>query len=533
MGVDAVKKQKAVAKKDAARVKALKQKKALDKLDELSAFVIDVVNKAGFKGKEPAQPLNKLFSSFSSSATFNREDNILDLAQKGDRKRRRVIVDRIASELYSELQGREKDVDEILENYYINYYGTIEDLTKFCSRDNVLFTNFLNKILIKKDAPFEDKCAKLAQVCFQEIWGLGPLDEFFNFDVDSNKRKIEELACSGPNQMNITVSGQKLKFSEINYDPDRLERLCKRLCKPAAVTLNKVNPTIETEFLDHSRVNVTGGNFTSPSTFNIRRHYPGGFSVEDQIKLGSSTWECEHFLDLYCKFHPRIIVCGGQSTGKSTKIREICARLPQNSTIVCAESAMELGLEKIKHLIVYSIRTGVLPPDVTIEKLFRFNADAIVFGEARSGDNVMAYKESCYRTDNLTCTSWHADSPESVLPDMAANLASSGYASSEHGALDTLAKGTDLIIFLRNCDESYGKYQGLRHISRICEVPNDPNSLGPNDKYRDIFKFDYDDMKLKAVQPISEQHQKDLLARVHNDEAKIWMERLSNGLYDL
>ena len=529
----AVNRNKPVRKKNPNKEKKLKQRMALQKLDELSAFVIDVVSKAGFKGKEPAQPLNKLFSSFSSSTSFKREDNILDLAQKGDRSKRKAIIDRIANELYSELQGREKDVDEILENYFINYYGTIEDLTKLCSRNNVLFANFLNKILIKRDAPFEDKCAKLAQVCYQEIWGIGPLDEFFNFDVDSNKRKIEELACSGPNQLNITVSGQKLKFSEIYYDLDRLERLCKRLCKPAGMTLNKVNPKIETEFLDHSRINVTGGGFTIPSTFNIRRQYPTAFSVADQIKSGSTTKEFESFLDLYCSFHPRIIICGGQSTGKSTKLREICARLPKNSTVVCAESSMELGLEKIKHLIVYSVRTGVLSPEETIASLFRFNADAIVFGEARSADNVMAYKESCYRTDNLTCTSWHADSPESVLPDMADNLASGGYASSTSSAIDSLAGGTDLIIFLRNCDESYGKYQGLRHISRVCEVPNKLSDYDINSKYRDIFAFDYDEMKLKAVNPISEQHQKDLLTRVHSEEAMEKMKRLSNGIYTI
>lgn len=511
------------------RSKLKLQQESLERLDELCKYVVEYINNKGLRGRPPLQPISKLFSNYTNSSSFDKKVNIVDLAQQGSIKHRRALVNEIFQYLSSELKISEKNIDKILENYYIHYYGSIGDLVDV--EPSVLFTNFLNKVLIRKDSNYQEKCAKLAQVCFQEIWGVGPLDEFLNFGVDEKGHKVEEIAASGPNQLNITISGQKLKLTELNYSPDRLERLCKRLCKPALKTLNKVNPVVETEFLDHSRINVTGGEFTSSPTFNIRRHYPGALTVEDQIKYRSTTREFEKFLDIYCMFHPRIIVCGGQSTGKSTKIREICARLPRNSTVVTAETAMELGLEKIKKLITVPVRLGILPDDLTIEKLFRFNADAIVIGEARGAGNVMAYKESCFRTDNITCTSWHADSPESVLPDMGANLMSGGYATSEDSAKDTLAKGTDLIIFMKNCDESYGVWQGTRHIERVVEVPDEISTLPVDSKYRDIFKYDYETMQLKSVQPISEEHQKKLLSRVHSDEALALMERLKVADY--
>ena len=502
--------------------------KAIDELDTLCTYVIKYINESQVKSSVSKSSWTEAFTNLNKTVELEKKVDIIDLAQRGSRPHRKALVDIIQAYLSNHLKLQEDDIDFMLSNYYINYYGNISDITTLATTP--LFADQINKILISKDADLIVKYEKLAQVCFQEIYGLGPLDEFFNFGMDARKNKIEELAPAGGNQSSITISGQKLKLNKLDYPQDKVDKICKRLTKCSSQTLNKTNPVVETEFIDQSRLTIYGPPFAQNCGANIRRHYANALTAQDRIKLGSTSLGFEKFQDDLAVFYPRILVVGGQSVGKTTVIRDNLARYDANTVVACIESAFELGLENIEHLIVKNMRFGSLPEEQFISKLFRFDADVITIGESRSPVAVNIFTQAAERTEKGTSSTWHASSPEAGIREMAKAFLRGGYATSEREALIEIESCVDLVIFCSNCDSSYGSHHGMRHISRVCEIPKDGKPIDVKTQFRDLFRFDYTDFKLKQVNNISDTLQ-EILGRRKASRPDV-LDRLSNGNYD-
>lgn len=502
-------------------------KKALKKIDLLSQMVVTYVNESLVGSRGRTQPIQKLFEEAISGVNFKSEDSISDLAMKGNRKYRASLVEIIFNYL-GEINFREQDLDEMLSGYYINYYGKCDDLTS--SHDIRVFTDQINKILIPRNSPKEVKMKKLAQVCFQEIYGVGPLDEFLNLMPDQKFNKIEEIAMAGHNQLSLKISGINVKLDKLKYDKERCKRVAKRLAKCSSKSLTENNYKVETELLDKSRINLTCPPFSEGYTINIRRHYDmSSLTVEKKVELGSTTWEFERFLDIISDFKVSVLIVGAQGVGKSTSVREFCCRFPRNTVVVTAESSFELSLEKVKHLSVIPLRTGVMSPDDLITSLFRFNANALVLGEARSPEDVMIYTQTSQRQDYGTISTWHTYDAITAIRSMSKAYLRGGYATTEDESITEICNSVDLVIVNSICDEKHGDYCGLRHIFEVCEVPKGKKITSDTLELNTLFKFDYKDMKLKKVNTLTEGTQEFLLNRTYLPKR---MEVLRSGKYN-
>lgn len=498
----------------------------IEQIDILCAGTVKEINRSSIKGRVKHQPLSDLFLAVNSGKKFKSELNVVELATRGDTKSRKALKELIFNYLVSIVKPKESIVDKMLSGYYINYYGTVDDLTS--SSDIRVFTDFINKILIPKNSDLETKYWKLAQICFQEIYGLGPLDEFLNFKPDSKFNKIEELAMAGPNQLSLKISGVNVKLDKLNYDSDKIVRITRRLDKLSEHNLNRLNPVVETELLDGSRINLTSNPFTKEQTFNIRLHYGNEITRAKMIEIGSSTWELEGFKDKAMSFRPRILVVGPQGVGKSTIIRDIARRFPRNSVIVTAENAFELDLKSISKLTVIETRLDALSVEDFLKAMFRFNATCLVLGEARTPEDVMIYTQMAQRQDFGTISTWHSASALTAIMGMSKALFRGGYATSEIEALKEVTDSVDLVIRLGVCDEKHGERTGLRHNVEVCEVPKISKNFDGDYKLNTLFEYDYEDYKLKKVNLISEELQEIFLKRAYLPEE---MESLKNGKY--
>lgn len=501
-------------------------KLALDRLDNLMKMTTQYINSGQFKHKKRVQPIVDIFSANNSGAAYKKDDDIITLAKKGSRKHR-IALRQLIFEYIASINGlKEKDIDCILEGYYINYYGTVEDLTS--SSDIRLFTDFINKILIPRKSDPEVKMKKLAQVVFQELYGIGLLDEFLDFKPDESLKKVEDINYSGFDDCYLKISGVTVKLDKVVYSPVAVKKLCLRLLENSNKNLTSKNPKVETDLLDGSRVNLTQPPYGSGYTANIRRHYGSSITKTKLVELGSTTWEFEAFKDIVMNFRPRLLIVGPQGVGKSTIIGGLCERFPRNTTVVTGETSFELGLKRIKKLNVIETRTDVLEPEKYLESLFRFAADCLVLGEARTASDVMIYTQMAKRQAYGTISTWHASDCLAGIDEMAKAYLRGGYATNEYEALKELCDCVDFIINPNVCDEKYGDKTGLRHVAEVCEVPKIKSGFNGDLKLRTLFKFDYNTFELKNVNPISDEMAQILLKRAYLPKE---MEVLKSGKY--
>ena len=461
--------------------------RALKILSKINMEVVKRLNSSLMIKQAPRSPLSDIFSSALEGKSLKRKDSPVDLAAKGSREAHSALVDQISICITKELRINQAMVDEVLEGYYFNYFGKPEDLT---STDSEILLDFIGRILISKDADPDDKIRKISQVIYQECFGYGCLDEFRYLGMDkATYHKVEEIFCFGPNTLALKISGIDFKLDKLYYPEDQINRVVNKLSRSSDVGLSKANPKVETELMDQSRVTLNKAPLTKFSTFNIRLHYSGGLGTKDFIKLRSTSAEAERFLDLIMKFKPRFAFFGGQGVGKTTQIVNLCRRYPANTTIVTGESAFELALENIQHLIVNPMRLGILSTEEFLKALFRFNAKMLLMGEARDAEDCILITQAAQRTEFGTVFSWHTGDVMEGIYGIANSLVRAGAFRTLFEAVKEVCNSLDYAVVPRVADASTG-YEGRRHIYQIIEVGKIHHE-GEIPKLRTLFEYDY------------------------------------------
>ena len=106
----------------------------------------------------------------------------------------------------------------------------------------------IRKILISKDSEYDTKLRKLAQVVYQESYGMSVVDEFIYMQpVDADDSKIEEVVCFAPDCFWMKVSGVDVKLDKIVVPVRNLEPMVDRLstCAPHFL-LNSAHSSVST-----------------------------------------------------------------------------------------------------------------------------------------------------------------------------------------------------------------------------------------------------------------------------------------------
>lgn len=475
--------------------------------------------------RPPSTIRTLLFKDFTQEP-INRKDNtdLLHRCYRLDPQAREICLDLIFQILLNSKIGS-LDLDAMLADYYINYFGKPTDLT---SSMNNLGLGMIRKILISQESSPEVKLRKLAQVVYQDLYGVGILDEFLYMEIEPNGKKIEEIASFGPNCLWFAASGVPTKLDKVYVPPNVLRSIVDRLSvNEPEILLNKNNPSISTDSLNRDRITLTCPDYTRFYDFNIRRHYPGTITREDMIRNGSSTEEYECFLDLIMKFYPRIILTGDQAAGKTTRLRMIAERYPPNTVIGTIESSFELELSKVNHLIVKQLKANNLGPDKALEDSLRFGLHVMANGETRNGREVETVLQAGQRSSKGTLTSSHAPTAWDCIRSYVQMLIKEKVFTNERSALYYISQCIDFII-VPAVDNNGVNATGFRYIDAVYELPKLKEYEMDNFEPRLLFKADKNTFKLHKIDVISNSTLDFLNKRQPNDEI---IRKLGSGNY--
>lgn len=500
--------------------------RAIKALATFNAKIIEDINSTNYVSQQHDVPLRHLFSNAKNVLSFKKETNVVERAAQGDRAARQALKQEILKLVTTKYRVSEKDIDRILEGYYINYFGTATEISAV--RSDLLISK-LNTLLISKNADLEVKLEKFVQVIYQDCFGLGILDEFLDLGIDAKFNKVEELIMGGPGQVGVVISGNKFKFEKIDYPAKEIEKVVIRLSKNSKIALSEAHDKIETELLDQSRVTLLCPPICSDYSFNLRLHYAQALSREKKIELGSSTEEFETFWDIIMKYKPRGIVFGPQGSGKSTDIRDLCARYPANTSVVTAETSFEIALDRIKSLWARKLRLGLKEEEDFMEILFRLAADVLILGEARTPVDVMMLTQMAKRQSFGIWSTWHSSDVEEGLYDMANALVRGGFFKTEESALREICRSIEIVSVKDTMDASM-KYEGRRYPKEVSEIRGIEIEEDGSIKIikNVLFEYDMNEYKLKRVNGISDDLARKFSKRYNN---QYLLEALKNAEY--
>src|SRR6266536_2906068 len=142
-----------------------------------------------------------------------------------------------------------------------------------------------------------------------EIIGLGPLEPLLRDE------SITEVMVNGPRQVYIERSG-KLELTNVVFqNDDHVMRIIDRIIAPIGRRVDESSPMVDARLTDGSRVNaiIPPLSLVGP-VLTIRRFPKNPLSVEDFIRLGSTTREMAEFLRAAVQAKLNIIVSGGTGT---------------------------------------------------------------------------------------------------------------------------------------------------------------------------------------------------------------------------
>lgn len=146
------------------------------------------------------------------------------------------------------------------------------------------------------------------------------------------------------------------------------------------------------------------------------RRYP--FTLKDQLKRGTITWELAQFLDGLVKSRVNILVSGGSGAGKTTILTTMGLSIPEKERVVAVEDEHEIHLSDVlPNFVAYELNPE--EPGTTMSDLLRHVGlkvapDRVLVGEVRGKEAFDLLQAMNTGVDGSMATI-HANAPADAL----------------------------------------------------------------------------------------------------------------------
>lgn len=389
------------------------------------------------------------------------------------------------------------NIDSIISQYTINYYQGLysQEDKKLNPLDEELYLYF-NKFTIKRDDCYDVKLFKLAQICYQELFGFSIIDELV-FDSIFN-----EVACNRYDYIWIQYKGIKRRIPNSNFKFQSQEQYIKiienRVTSTALTDMNAGEPIIYAVLQNGSRVTAARPPLSRDYVVSIRKFDTNdkgeGFTWKRSTtkpfryeKVSANEDRMFEILQLLIKRGRRnVAIIGEQGAGKTTAADNLVIKsLDESLSIGVAENIHELDLSRKypnKNVIEFQYN-GKFTPSQIIEMFFRFNRDIIVLGEVRNQDEAFEMIKVMLRQARGSVFTFHTSSVNRMIHDLRQLLLQSGNYKDFREAQFDIADAVDIVIHVMLDRETGGRY--IFRISEIIACEADMSY-----RINDLFIFD-------------------------------------------
>ncbi len=330
--------------------------------------------------------------------------------------------------------------------------------------DREIMHQFINEAVNDESfmVPRVDR-AKVAKEIFNDIMGLGPLEELLD------DPEFSEIMVNGPKHIYVERAG-KLELTGLSFNDDaHVINVIDRIVSQIGRHIDESSPMVDARLLDGSRVNavIPPISLVGP-VITIRKFGKKPITAKKLIDFGSCTPKMMAFMEAAVKGKLNIVVSGGTGSGKTTLLNVLSSFIPEDERIVTIEDAAELQLKQ-EHLITLESRPsnlegkGAITIRALVKNALRMRPDRIIVGEVRSEETLdMLQAMNTGHDGSLTTT--HANSPRDTLARLETMVLMSGMELPMRAIRDQISSAIDLVI------QQSRFRDGTRKITSITEV---------------------------------------------------------------
>ena len=235
-----------------------------------------------------------------------------------------------------------------------------------------------------------------------------------------NDPSVTEVIVNGPHEVWVERRGGLQRASLRFDDADALRDACVRLAARAGRRLDDAQPMVDARLADGSRLNVVLPPLAPDGPLlTLRRFAARPFALDELVDLGSLTAEDASLLERCVRARLSIVISGGTSSGKTSLLGALAARIDAAERIVTVEDAAELRIDR-PHVARLEARGASLEGrgEVGIRELvrnaLRMRPDRLIVGEVRGGEALDMVQAMTTGHDG-SLTTVHAKSPADAL----------------------------------------------------------------------------------------------------------------------
>lgn len=227
-------------------------------------------------------------------------------------------------------------------------------------------------------------------------------------------------------------------------------------------------PYADLSALDGSRVHVIAAPLTRGLTISVRRRPARRPKLEELADGVTLTKAAAGFLDYCVQRRLNVLVVGGTSSGKTTLLSALCARVPETERILVLEDTPELSLPQPHVLYLRTrLRDSAGLPDVTLRELvvntLRMRPDRVIVGETRGPEAADMLQAMNVGQDGMMST-LHANSPREALARLETLVLQAGIDMPLKAIRQNIVSALDFVVMMSRLSD------GTRRVLQISEV---------------------------------------------------------------
>lgn len=316
---------------------------------------------------------------------------------------------------------------------------------------------------------WRDTHRKIVQAMISnEILGFGRLEPLWR------DRRIDEIICNGPFDIQVEISGQLLKVPGCRFvDSEHMMSLVERLYGAINKVVSMKTPLVKGRLHDKSRMFVVHPSIAPDGpNFNIRRHPEGFWTPQELINFGSAPVELMTYIGNLIHKGASVLVVGGTGSGKTSLLNSLTGFYNSAVRIVTLEDNLEMKPNP-KKLLAAAMETRVAASDsdnaVTMRDLVKasmqMRPEVLIIGEVT--DDAAYDLAQALNTGHTGSSTIHANTAQDAIPRISSLISQSGLTTIQ-GGLDMIAAAFDVIVVTKRFPTD-----GTRKIVAVEEVGKD------------------------------------------------------------
>ena len=286
---------------------------------------------------------------------------------------------------------------------------------------------------------------------------------------------VTEILINKPGEIWIERSGPGTMqcFSVPQIDSKLIERLATQIARVNHQGVNRENPLLSAILEDGARVQVIAPSATRGDwVMAIRRHKIKAMPLsafatqlkppqEPAIKLAES--DPLAFLQEAIVARKTILISGGTSTGKTSFLNALLAKVPETERIVLVEDTPEIRLSHPNSVGLVAMKGDMgearINTNDLLQAALRLRPDRIVLGELRGSESV-SFLRAINTGHPGSFSTIHANSPRGAIEQLTLMVMQAGIGLSRQDVIEYARFVVDIVVQLE-------RQEGKRGISSI------------------------------------------------------------------